>query len=127
MRRTLMKSKIHRATVTEADLHYQGSIAIDAELLRVADILPHERVEIYNVTNGARFTTYIIRAEDGSGTISVNGAAARLAAKGDILIICTYGNFDDKEADAHKPKMVYINSADNSVSHTSFDIPVQVS
>ncbi|MEN9465831.1 MAG: hypothetical protein RL217_2012 [Pseudomonadota bacterium] len=127
MQSIMLKAKLHKAKVTHSVLNYEGSCAIDGKLLDLAGMREFEQIQIYNVTNGARFTTYIIRAEDGSGTISVNGAAARLAAKGDILIICTYGNFDDKEADAHKPKMVYVNSADNSVSHTSFDIPVQVS
>ncbi len=106
MRRTLMKSKIHRATVTEADLHYQGSIAIDAELLRVADILPHERVEIYNVTNGERLATYAIPAPAGSGVVMINGAAAHKARPGDVVILATYAEFEEAEARRHEPTVV---------------------
>lgn len=127
MQSIMLKAKLHKAKVTHSVLNYEGSCAIDGKLLELAGMREFEQIQIYNVTNGERFTTYIIRAEDGSGTISVNGAAARLAAKGDILIICTYGSFDEQEANGHKPKMVYVNSADNSVSHTSFDVPVQVS
>lgn len=127
MQSIMLKAKLHKARVTHSVLNYEGSCAIDGKLLDLAGMREFEQIQIYNVTNGERFTTYIIRAEDGSGTISVNGAAARLAAEGDVLIICTYGNFDEAEAAAHKPKMVYINTADNTVSHTSFDVPVQMS
>jgi aspartate 1-decarboxylase len=121
----MLKAKIHQARVTQAVLNYEGSCAIDGKLLELAGMREFEQIQIYNMENGARFTTYVIRGEDDSGIISVNGAAARLAQVGDRLIICAYASYDDKELENFKPKMVYTN-ADNTVSHTSFDIPVQV-
>ena len=103
-----MKSKIHRATVTDADLHYEGSIAIDEVLLETAGIIPFEKVQVYNITNGERFETYTINAERGSGTISVNGAAAHLASKGDMIIIASYSAYAEEEARAHAPVLVYV-------------------
>ena len=108
MQRTMLKSKIHRATVTDANLHYQGSIAIDPILLEAADILPHERVEIYNITNGERFATYAIPGRPGAGEIVINGAAAHKAKTGDLVILATYANYSDAEARAHKPSLVYV-------------------
>ena len=125
MQSTMLKAKLHRACVTHSVLNYEGSCAIDGTLLDLAGMREFEQIQIYNVNNGKRFTTYIIRAEDGSGIISVNGAAAHMADVGDRLIICTYGNFDEQEMLTHKPKMVYVNE-DNTVGHTSFDVPVQV-
>ena len=125
MRLTMMKCKLHRAVVTQADLHYEGSISIDRDFLEAAGILPYEQVDVLNINNGQRFTTYIIRGEDDSGIISVNGAAAHHASVGDRIIICAYGNYSEEELANFKPKMVYMNE-DNTVSHTSFDIPVQV-
>ena len=125
MQSIMLKAKLHKARVTHSVLNYEGSCAIDGQLLELAGMREFEQIQIYNVTTGSRFTTYIIRAEDGSGMISVNGAAARHAAEGDVLIICTYGNFESSEVTEHKPKMIYLN-ADNSVSHTSFDVPVQM-
>tara|TARA_B100000767_G_C19489048_1_gene419415 strand:+ start:106 stop:474 length:369 start_codon:yes stop_codon:yes gene_type:complete len=121
----MLKAKIHQARVTQAVLNYEGSCAIDGKLLELTGMREFEQIQIYNMENGARFTTYVIRGEDDSGIISVNGAAARLAQVGDRLIICAYGTYDEKELEEFKPKMVYTN-ADNTVSHTSFDIPVQV-
>jgi aspartate 1-decarboxylase len=121
----MLKAKIHQARVTQAVLNYEGSCAIDGKLLELTGMREFEQIQIYNMENGARFTTYVIRGEDDSGIISVNGAAARLAQVGDRLIICAYGTYDEKELENFKPKMVYTN-ADNTVSHTSFDIPVQV-
>jgi|TARA_B110000196_G_scaffold173612_1_gene148988 aspartate 1-decarboxylase len=121
----MLKAKIHQARVTQAVLNYEGSCAIDGKLLELAGMREFEQIQIYNMENGARFTTYVIRGEDNSGIISVNGAAARLAQVGDRLIICAYASYDEKELENFKPKMVYTN-ADNTVSHTSFDIPVQV-
>jgi aspartate 1-decarboxylase len=121
----MLKAKIHQARVTQAVLNYEGSCAIDGKLLELAGMREFEQIQIYNMENGARFTTYVIRGEDNSGIISVNGAAARLAQVGDRLIICAYGTYDEKELEKFKHKMVYTN-ADNTVSHTSFDIPVQV-
>ncbi len=108
MQRTMMKSKIHRARVTESNLNYEGSITIDGHLMEKADIIPYEQVDIYNVTTGERFTTYAIKGERNSGVICVNGAAAYKAKAGDIIIIVTYGRYDEKELANLKPKKVYI-------------------
>ena len=123
---TLLKGKIHRARVTHADLHYEGSCGIGSDLLDLAGIRENESIDIYNVTNGKRFRTYAIRAEAGSGIISLNGAAAHMADLGDIVIICAYAQMDDAEADTHKPKLVYC-AEDNTVKDTANTIPVQVS
>lgn len=110
MQRTMLKSKIHRVTVTHSELGYEGSCAIDENLLEAADILEYQQIDIYNVTNGERFTTYAIRAERGSGVISVNGAAARKAAPGDILIIAAFARYDEAELADFQPKLVYVDS-----------------
>ncbi len=125
MQCTMLKAKLHRARVTHAELDYEGSCAIDGELLDLAGILEYEQIQIYNVTNGERFTTYAIRAEEGSRTISVNGAAAHKAGVGDILIIATYAGYSAPELLNFKPRLVYCNP-DNSVSHSANAIPVQV-
>ncbi|SHG44259.1 L-aspartate 1-decarboxylase [Thermosyntropha lipolytica DSM 11003] len=109
MYRYMLKSKIHRAVVTDADLNYVGSITIDPVLMEAADILPNEKVAVVNNNNGARFETYVIEGERGSGTICLNGAAARLVQKGDIIIILTYAVVDDRECRDYKPKLVYVN------------------
>jgi aspartate 1-decarboxylase len=106
MRRTLLKSKIHRATVTEANLNYEGSISIDPKLCDSARLLPFEKVEIYNCNNGERFATYVIYGKDGE--ICLNGAAARLVHKGDLVIIASYADFDEGEIAAHKPALVFV-------------------
>jgi aspartate 1-decarboxylase len=124
MQRTMLKSKLHRVTVTQAELHYEGSCAIDQNLLDAADIREYQQIEIYNVTNGERFSTYAIRAERGSGTISVNGAAARKAAAGDLLIICTYAAYSEVELARHQPDLIYVD-AKNRITHRSSEIPVQ--
>lgn len=121
---TLLKAKIHRASVTHAELHYEGSCAIDSRLLEIAGILENERVEIYNVNNGERFATYSIRAEAGSGIISVNGAAAHKAQPGDLVIICAYGQLDAAEAAKYKPTLVYVDR-ENRLTHTNESIPAQ--
>ena len=108
MRLTLLKSKIHRATVTDADLHYEGSISIDPKLAMAAHLTPFERVEIYNVTNGERFATYYIEGEIGSQEITINGAAAHKASKGDLVIICSYADYEEEEAIGHKPTLIYV-------------------
>ncbi|WP_342723994.1 aspartate 1-decarboxylase [Bradyrhizobium sp. B097] len=108
MQVTLMKGKIHRASVTQADLHYEGSISIDRTLLDAAGFLINERVEIYNIETGARFATYVIEAPEGSGIIGLNGAAARLAMTGDKVIIVAYASFDVAEASAFKPRVVLV-------------------
>ena len=107
MFRTMMKSKIHRARVTESNLDYEGSITIDQTLMEAAEIIPYEQVQIYNVTNGERFTTYAITGERNSGVICINGAAAHKAKKGDIVIIATYATYDETELATFKPKKVY--------------------
>ncbi|MDO5611153.1 MAG: aspartate 1-decarboxylase [Pseudomonadota bacterium] len=121
---TLLKAKIHRASVTHAELHYEGSCAIDSRLLELSGILENERVEIYNINNGERFATYAIRAEAGSGIISVNGAAAHKAEPGDLVIICAYGQCDAAEAAKHRPKLVYVDR-DNRLTHTNDSMPAQ--
>ncbi|ANW03304.1 aspartate 1-decarboxylase [Bradyrhizobium icense] len=108
MQITLMKGKIHRASVTEADLHYDGSISIDRTLLDAAEFLINERVEIYNIETGARFATYVIEAPKGSGTISLNGAAARIAMPGEKIIIVAYASFDEAEAKIFRPRVVLV-------------------
>ena len=108
MRRTLLKSKIHRATVTEADLHYVGSITIDPLLMEAADVVEHERVEIYDITNGERFATYAIPGRRGSGEICINGAAAHLARPGDLVIVATYAEYDEEELAGHEPRVVFV-------------------
>lgn len=125
MQCTMLKAKLHRARVTHAELDYEGSCAIDGDLLDLAGILEYEQIQIYNVTNGERFTTYAIRAEEGSRVISVNGAAAHKAGVGDILIIATYANYSAAELINFKPRLVYCNP-DNTVSHSANAIPVQV-
>ncbi|ROO29064.1 aspartate decarboxylase [Salinisphaera orenii MK-B5] len=124
MQVTLLKAKLHRACTTHAELHYEGSCAIDSDLLDAAGIFPYEQIEIYNVTNGERFSTYAISAEAGSRVISVNGAAAHKAGVGDRLIICAYGCMPEGEASAHKPRLIYLDEA-NQVTHTRNAIPVQ--
>lgn len=122
---TMLKAKLHRATVTHSELEYEGSCAIDSKLLEVSGIREYEQIEIYNVTNGERFTTYAIRAEEGSGIVSVNGAAAHKADPGDIVIICTYVRLDQQELTNFKPKLVYLDES-NDITHTRHTIPVQV-
>lgn len=109
MFRTMMKSKLHRARVTEADLNYVGSITIDEDLLREVDILPNEKVQIVNNNNGARFETYVIPGEKGSGVICVNGAAARLVEEGDVVIIIAYALVDDRDLGEFRPKVAIMN------------------
>lgn len=124
MKLTVLKSKLHQARVTQVELEYDGSCAIDGQLLKLADICEYEQIQIYNINNGERFTTYAIRAQDYSGTISINGAAARRAAVGDSIIICSYASMDAQEAKNHKPKLVYL-GGDNSVERTAHSIAVQ--
>lgn len=121
---TMLKAKLHRASVTHSELEYEGSCAIDGKLLEISGIREYEQIEIYNATNGERFTTYAIRAEDGSGVISVNGAAAHKANPGDIVIICAYVGLTQQELVNFKPKLVYLDE-NNHVTHTRNTIPVQ--
>jgi aspartate 1-decarboxylase len=108
MHRTLCKSKIHRATLTDANLHYEGSVTIDSDLLEAADILPYERVQIVNINNGSRLETYVIEGKRGSGDICLNGAAARLGAAGDLVIIISYAMMDEAEAREWTPKKILV-------------------
>ena len=125
MRRIVLRSKLHRVTVTHSELDYEGSVAIDGRLLDAADIHEYERIEVYNIRNGERFSTYAIRADEGSGIVSVNGAAAHKADPGDIVIICAYAELEEKELASFKPRLVYVD-ARNHITHTRNSIPVQV-
>lgn len=125
MRRLMLRSKLHRVTVTHSELDYEGSVAIDGRLLDAADIREYERIEVYNIRNGERFSTYAIRADEGSGIISVNGAAAHKASPGDKVIICAYAEIEEKELATFKPRLVYVD-ARNHITHTRNSIPVQV-
>ncbi|QYZ67350.1 MAG: aspartate decarboxylase [Gammaproteobacteria bacterium (ex Lamellibrachia satsuma)] len=124
MQLTVLKCKLHRACVTHSELGYEGSCAIDSELLELAGIHEYEQIQIYNVANGERFTTYAIRAEAGSRVISVNGAAAHKAEPGDRVIICAYSGIDEDEIASFKPTLVYLNEQ-NRVERTGNSIPVQ--
>ncbi|MCZ6715742.1 MAG: aspartate 1-decarboxylase [Gammaproteobacteria bacterium] len=124
MQLTLLKAKLHRACVTHSELDYEGSCAIDMNLLAAAGITEYEQIQIYNVANGERFTTYAIRAERGSKIISVNGAAAHKASRGDRLIICSYAAMSEQEASLHKPRLVYLNK-NNEITRSANIIPVQ--
>lgn len=117
MRRTLCKSKIHRAVLTGADLHYEGSLTLDRDLMDAADILPYERVQVVNVNTGSRLETYVIEGERGTGTIQLNGAAARLGAAGDHVIVMSYASYDEDELADFAPKIVFVD-AENHVTGT---------
>ncbi|GGX31789.1 aspartate 1-decarboxylase [Pigmentiphaga litoralis] len=108
MQRVMLRAKIHRVAVTQADLNYEGSCGIDEDFLDAADMKEYERIELYNINNGERFSTYVIKGKRGSGEISLNGAAARRAQIGDLMIICTYGPMNEEEAHAHKPKVILV-------------------
>ena len=125
MQITMLKTKLHRARVTHVELEYEGSCAIDSNLLAASGIREYEQIEIYDVTNGERFTTYAISAEAGSGIISINGAAAHKASVDDVVIICAYVGLDQQELKAFKPKLIYVNE-NNEITHTRNTIPVQV-
>ena len=126
MKSTMLKGKLHMACVTQAELWYDGSCAIDNNLVELAGLREFEKIEIYNVTNGERFATYVILAEAGSGTISMNGAAARKVQMGDRVIIAAYGEFDESELADFKPKLVYL-TEENRVERSTNTIPVQMS
>jgi aspartate 1-decarboxylase len=116
MIRTMLKCKIHRATVTDAVLHYEGSITIDEALMEVAGLIDYEQVHIYNIDNGNRFSTYVIRGERDSGVICMNGAAARKVSKGDLIIIANYAAYDEKELVNFRPKLVYVDGKNRITS-----------
>jgi aspartate 1-decarboxylase len=120
----MLKSKLHRVRVTHSELHYEGSCAIDETLLEAADIREYQQIEIYNVSNGERFTTYAIRAQRGSGVISVNGAAAHKANPGDIVIIASYAVYNEIELQKFHPQLVYVDEG-NRIVETRREIPVQ--
>jgi aspartate 1-decarboxylase len=124
MHLTLLKGKLHMACVTQAELWYDGSCAIDEDLIKLAGLREFEQIDIYNVSNGERFTTYVIKADAGSRTISLNGAAARKAQVGDRIIIAAYGQFSEAEAQNFKPSLVYLND-DNTIDRVANAIPVQ--
>lgn len=115
MRRTMMKSKIHRATVTDANLHYQGSVTIDPLLMAAADILEHERVDVLDVTNGNRLSTYAIPGAPGRGEVCLNGAAAHLVSKGDLVILVSYAEYEEEEARRHRPRVVFVDTDNRQV------------
>jgi aspartate 1-decarboxylase len=122
---TMLQAKLHRARVTHSELEYEGSCAIDGTLLDAAGMHEYQQIDIYNITNGERFTTYAIRAEDDSGIISINGAAAHKAKPGDVIIIATYVTVDQRELATFKPTLVYVNAL-NRITRTSNAIPVQL-
>lgn len=125
MQITMLKAKLHRARVTHVELEYEGSCAIDSNLLDASGIREYEQIEIYDVTNGERFTTYAIRAEAGSGIVSINGAAAHKASVDDVVIICAYVGLNQQELASYKPTLIYVNE-NNEITHTRNTIPVQV-
>jgi aspartate 1-decarboxylase len=119
MLRTMLKSKIHRATVTDANLHYVGSVTVDTDLMAAADLLPGEQVAIVDVTNGARLETYVIEGEAGSGVIGINGAAAHLVHPGDLVILIAYGQMDDAEAREFQPRVVFVDDANRVLDEST--------
>ena len=124
MLRTMLKAKLHRVRVTHAELHYEGSCAIDRNLMDAADIREYQQVDIYNITNGERFTTYAISAERGSGIVSINGAAAHKARPGDLLIIATYAIYSELELQKYHPELIYVDEH-NHILDQRHEIPMQ--
>ena len=122
MRLSMFKSKIHRATITHADLHYEGSVTIDADLLDAADILPNEAVHVWNVTKGTRLVTYALEGPRGSGAICINGAAAHLNSPGDLVILATYADMEASEARAHVPKVVRVDGKNRRLTDASPEV-----
>lgn len=121
--RSMLKSKLHRATVTQADLHYEGSVTLDRALMQAADILAYEEVHIWNITRGTRFRTYAMEGEAGSGIVCINGAAAHLARVGDLVIIATYTRLDDEAARRHRPRIVLLGENNLIVSSNATEVP----
>ncbi len=121
---SMLKCKLHRVTVTHSELDYEGSCAIDTQLMAAAGILEYEQIEIYNITNGERFSTYAIKAEPGSGIISINGAAAHKANPSDLIIIAAYAVLNEQELKTFKPTLVYVDEQ-NNITHTNTSIPIQ--
>ena len=127
MQRTMLKSKIHRATISDCDLHYVGSITIDADLLDAANIREHEQVHVVDVDNGSRFETYTIAGERGSGTMQVNGAAARLVHRGDTIIVISYAQYDETEIDSYEPVVVHVEKDTNRVIDVDAEVATLLS
>jgi aspartate 1-decarboxylase len=127
MQRVMLKSKIHRATVTDSDLHYVGSITIDPQLLEAADILEHEQVCVVDVDNGARFETYTIAGERGSGEMKVNGAAARLVHRGDTIIVISYAQYDEADLDRYEPRVVHVKRSTNEIIDVDAEVATLLS
>jgi len=125
MKLQILKSKLHRVTITNTHLDYEGSCAIDSEILKVAEINEYEMIHIYNLKNGERFSTYAIKAEAGSGVITLNGAAAFKGSRNDLIIICTYAYLDSKDVKKHKPKLVYFKEGTNVINEIKSSITVQ--
>jgi aspartate 1-decarboxylase len=123
MRRTLFKSKIHRATVTQADLHYEGSVTIDQELLEAAGIWEYEAVHVWNITRGTRLQTYALRGERGSGVVCINGAAAHLNQPGDLVILATFAEMDEAEAQQHVPTVVLVDGQNRITERDATEVP----
>lgn len=124
MQRFMLKSKIHRAKVTGAELHYEGSLSLDLSLMESANLIPFEKIEVYNVNNGARFSTYVIPAPRYSGEVRLNGAAARLGATGDIIIIASYALYQEEELKDYKPLLVYVDE-NNQVKEIKREMPIE--
>lgn len=124
MERIMLKSKIHRATVTGADINYEGSITIDGKLMNAARLVEYEQVDIYNISNGNRFSTYVIKGEEGKGEICLNGAAAKLVSKGDLIIICSYAVYEEEEVSNHKPVLVYVDEKNRVKERKGVNIQV---
>ena len=127
MQRTMLKSKIHRATVTDCDLHYVGSITIDRDLLAAADMLEYEQVHVVDIDNGARFETYVIAGESGSGTMQVNGAAARLVHRGDTIIVFSYGGYEAAELERYEPRVVHVQAGTNAILDVDAEVTTLLS
>ena len=125
MKLQILKSKLHRVTITNTHLDYEGSCAIDSEILRAAEINEYEMIHIYNLKNGERFSTYAIKAEAGSGVVTLNGAAAFKGSRNDLVIICTYAYLDSKDVKKHKPKLVYFKEGTNVINETKSSIKIQ--
>ncbi|NPA32432.1 MAG: aspartate 1-decarboxylase [Aquificae bacterium] len=115
MRRVMLKSKIHRLRVTDAELHYEGSLSLDENLMKLADLKPYERIDVYNISTGDRFQTYVIPAPPFSGEVKLNGAAARLGAKGDLIIIASYAYYEEEELKNYSPKLIFVDENNNPV------------
>ncbi len=124
MQKTLLRSKLHRINVTQVELDYEGSCAVDTDILAKGNLQEYEKIDIYNVTNGERFSTYLMSAEAGSKTVSINGAAAHKASPNDIIIICAYGLYEESEAKTHEPTLVYFDK-DNNIKSIKHGIPEQ--